>query len=69
MINISDMFKFYSAEIKKEELLDFLKQTTKQEFPYEDIANFEINKDGVLIILKSGESISVDVDWEEFALR
>jgi len=68
---LADIFsnaEFQSGSIERKELESLLKDAVDKLHPDESIKKFKYGKNGVEIILESGDKIQVDIDWNEISL-
>jgi hypothetical protein len=70
-LDITNLFpnqKFHTSGISHKELEDVLRETVAREHPLDPIKDINYTEEGVTIILQSGETIDVEIDWDEFVL-
>jgi len=61
--------KFHSIEIDVDEFKKMIQDFVNETYPGEEIADFEVEDDGVKITLGSGEEVEIGIDWNEFVIR
>lgn len=68
--SLADLFAdFQSGHIGTKELEGMLRDVVRKEHPEESIKKFKYMEDGVIIILDSGDTIEVQIDWNELILE
>jgi len=70
-LDLTNLFpqQFHSSGISSKELEKVLRETVAKEHPLDPVEEFNYTEDGVTIVLRSGETIEVDIDWQEFILE
>lgn len=70
-MNIANLFPndFQSRELTKEELEQMVRDAVKKEYSVDNIKSITYNKDGVKVTLHNGETIDIEIDWDEFVLE
>jgi len=59
---------FHSGGLGKEEFEEMIKEAVRKEHPRRSIKNIRYLKDGVEVILDDGESIDIEIDWNEIII-
>jgi len=60
--------KFHSSNIDTKELENIIGDAVKQEHPLDSVKNIRYTKEGVIVILDSGQEIDIEIDWNEIIL-
>lgn len=60
--------EFQSGEIDIEELENIVRDAIARECHSDDVTDINYNKDGLEVILKSGNIVEIEVDWNEIIL-
>lgn len=60
---------FYSGEIDEADLEKIIQDVVGEDHPLDKIKNMKYTKDGVIIVLDSGQVIEIDIDWDEIILK
>lgn len=60
--------KFHSSNIDSKELENIIKDAVRRECPMDVIEDVKYTKDGVTVILDSGQEIDIEIDWNEIIL-
>ena len=64
--SLLDLFaNFHSGNISTKELEKILRDAVCKEHPSDSIKKFNYTEDGVEIVLKGGDVIEVEIDWNE----
>jgi len=63
-----DQHVFEEGHIGTKEFEQLIRDTVSQEHPLDPIVKFDYEAGGVVIVLESGETIEIQVDWQEFIL-
>jgi hypothetical protein len=67
-LSVINLFPFCSGNIDNEELERIIKDVVAQEQCNDRIIKIEYNSSGVVVTLKSGQQIEIDIDWDEITL-
>lgn len=68
-ISITDVLSsFESGNVSADELESIIRDIVKSDNPKNEIDEIQYNEGGVVVILKDGQIIEIDIDWDEIIL-
>jgi len=69
--SVSNLFpsNFKSSGLSKKELEQMVREAMAKEHPSDSIKSISYTKDGIEVILSNGETVEVEIDWNEFLLE
>jgi hypothetical protein len=69
-ITLSDwVSKFNSVEVESSEFKRVVKEFLEDLYPNRKIKSFEVDNNGISVILDDEERVEIEVDWNEFIIK
>jgi|GEM_PF-4822348 len=59
---------FHSSSIDSEELETIITEAVEREYPEDSIEDFEYTDEGISVSMSSGQTIDIEIDWNEIIL-